>query len=1047
MWFSGSLSVCRGFNAKCFPAKHMGCTYAGRQLRDKFFADTVPDKSFKHGLPGGRQVLQFQTPLSRLKQGSYTLCGGRRNIISLSRQVFNLCLLFLIAKDGILLVNCGGPGYGKALRTHRSMKFSFHHIYRSLVVLMLLLCSGFSLSAQTRLRKSTEASRAPVTQNRGIDASGNIKAARSMTPRGGNTVADTSGKDSLNLDTVKVKSATGLNSEIRYTANDSIKFSVDGKTIFLYGGGRIYYEELELDADYIRIDQTTKTLFAAGRYDRRMVYRGRPIFKQGADKPVTTDSILFNFETKKGKAYGTATSDDQGYIQARQFKKNEYNEGFLKDGIYSTCSLPEPYTHFGIHIDKGIVTEKQVMAKSAYLEIEHIPIYLAYLPFGFFPKTNKRASGFRFPTFGEDANQGFFMQGIGWYFGINDYWDADITGTLYSKGSFNVSTVARYRKNYKHNGNLNFSFARIKDPRGIEGTDLNSARKEFNVQWSHTQDQAANPGVTFSASVNFGTSTYNQATNAGGSYNYDRLVQNNMASSIAYGRTFFDGLFNFTTTLSSNQAITSLPNRADTLNRSRSSDANLNLTLPNYTLSMMTINPFDSKDRVGEQKWYQRITVGYNMTGSNTYNGREETLFKGNPLDKFTSNISQSIPVSLSLNVLKVLQFNTNINYNENWTFQTLRKYYDPTKAGRIGIDTVKGFARNFNYSMGGGFSTKIFGRVNFKKGNLMALRHVMTPQVSFSYSPDFTSERFGFYRQLGNLPTNAALLDTIRSANNGLLYSRFFSGVGGTKSASIGFSLDNTIEAKLRSKSDTGAASRNVPILQGFRLSGSYNLAAETMKLSDIAFSGRTALFNQKMGINFSGTLSPYQLGNENGTIKPINSYMIEKGSLARLTNFTISTDFSFNSAALKARNDALRAKQNDPNISPAQAEDIRSILMNPNYFVDFNVPWNLSASYSFSYSNPLGTSSINNTLNFNGDLSVTPKWKVQFNSGYDFKNKEISLTRFSINRDLHCWDMAIGWTPFGAYKSFSFDIRVRASILQDLKLSRRSALPLNYY
>lgn len=840
--------------------------------------------------------------------------------------------------------------------------------------------------------------------------------------------ADTSKRDTAGMKAVSVKTATGLNSEIKYTAEDSIKFSVDGKIIYLYGKGRIYYEDLELDADNIVIDQGTKTLFARGRYDKYKIYRGRPIFKQGEDKPVTTDSVVFNFDTKKGKAFGTATSDDQGYIQASQFKKNEFNEGFLKDGMYSTCSLPEPYTHFGIHIDRGIVTEKQVLAKSAYLEIEHIPIYFAYLPFGFFPKTNKRASGFRFPTFGEDATRGFFMQGIGWYLGINDYWDADITGTLYSKGSYNVTTMARYKKNYKYSGSLNFSYASIKDPNGIEGTSQNRATKQFNVQWTHTQDQAANPGVTFGASVNFGTSSYFTSMPGGaGSYNYDNLVRNTMNSSINYGRTFLNGLFNFSSNMSHRQDMT---------------DKKVDLVLPSFTLSMMTINPFDSKDRVGEQKWYQRIAVGYSMSGNNSFSGPEAGLFSKKTLNKFTTTFNHAIPVSLSLNVLKVLQFNTSVNYNENWTFQTLRRTYDPSVTGQLRTDTLRGFDRIYNYGFSGGFSTKLFGKVQFKKGNLVALRHVMTPTVSFNYSPDFTSERFGFYKQYGNLPLDSkGSLDSIKQVLGTTTYSRFITGGGGTRQQSMSFSLDNTIEAKLRSKSDTSNATKNVPILQGFRLAGSYNFAADSMKLSTISFSGRTAFFDQKIGLNFSGSFDPYKVINVNNAARRINQFTLSDGKLARLTNFTLSTDFSFNSAALKARNEELRKKQNSPGTSPLENEQIRSILMNPNYFVDFSIPWNFSASYSFSYTNDGVNKNINNTLNFNGDFSMTPKWKVQFNSGYDFKQNKISMTRFSINRDLHCWDFAIGWVPFGTYRSYSIDLRVRASILQDLKLSRRSA------
>lgn len=825
-----------------------------------------------------------------------------------------------------------------------------------------------------------------------------------------------------------MRTATGLNSEIKYTAEDSIRFSIDGKIIYLYGKGRIYYEDLELDADYVRIDQKNKLLFARGAYDKYSVYRGRPIFKQGSDAPVTTDSLLFNFETKKGKAFGTATAVDEGYIQARQFKKNEYNEGFLKNGIYSTCSLPEPYTHFGIHIDKGIITEKQVIAKSAYLEIEHIPMPI-WLPFGFFPKTNKRASGFRFPTFGEDANRGFYLQGIGWYFGINDYWDADVTATIYSKGSYDLNTVARYKKNYKYNGSLNLSYASTKDPNGIKGTPTDQARKDFRIQWTHTQDQAAHPGTNFGASVDFGTSAYNRITAAGGTYNRSSLVQNSMSSSINYSTNLIDGLFSFSTSLRHSQ---------DLYNKT------VTLTLPSFNLGLtQQWNPFDKKDRVGEQKWYQKISVNYSMAGENQFSGYESEVFDKESLKKYTSTITHAIPVSMSMNVLKVLQFNTNVNYNETWTFQTLSKAYDPLRSGYIRTDTLQGFARVYNYNISGGLSTKLYGKVNFKKGNIVAIRHVMTPNVSFTYSPDFTSTRFGFYKEIAGI---SSAPDSIKKIIGSNVYSRFRTGAGGGQQASINFNIDNTIEAKKRTTSDTSATTENVPIIQGLNFSGSYNFAATEFKLSTISFSGRTAFFKQKIGLNFGGTLDPYEVENVGGTAVRVNRYLFKDGKLARLSAFNLSTDFNFNSAALKKRNDELREKQDNPNLSPSQQQDIKSILNNPNYYVDFSVPWNVSASFSFNYANSGLKSTITSTVNTRGDFSLTPKWKVTFETGYDFGRNEVTLPSFSINRDLHCWDMAFRWIPVGPYKSYSVDIRVRASVLQDLKISRRSSLPLNY-
>ncbi|WP_242689042.1 putative LPS assembly protein LptD [Pedobacter sp. SYSU D00535] len=800
-------------------------------------------------------------------------------------------------------------------------------------------------------------------------------------------------------------SSNGLASEVTYTAEDSIKFSVDRNIVFLYGKARVSYEDLELSADYIRLDQKNKRLFASGLRDRNSRYRGRPIFKQGEESPISTDSLVFNFETKKGKSYGSFTEVEGGYISAAQSKKNPYNEISFKDGIYSTCNLPHP--HFGIHISKGIVTEKQVISGPAYLVIEDIPIP-AILPFGFFPKTNKRSSGFRFPTFGEDATQGFFMRGLGWYFGINDYWDAEVLGTLYSQGSYETNLLARYRKNYKYNGQLNFAYRSTKT--GVEGTPSAGTAKDFNLVWSHTQNQSANPGTNFSANVNVGTSSYSRRRGATDAYDYNMATRNTLASSISYGKTFGNGLFNFSSSMSHRQDI---------------STQEVYLELPSFSLNMSTLNPFDSKDRVGEQKWYQRISVGYSATGTNTLTEKEYNIFRKETLGNFRNGIQHNIPVSLNFNVLKYLQFSTGVNYSERWTLQTYE--YGLNENQQLVVkDTIEGFRRNYEYGLNSSMSTKFYGMMNFRKGRLLALRHVVTPSVSFNYRPDFSSDRFGFYEDVPG--TNQRY-----SPFQGTVYG----GPGAGRAAGIGFSIDNNIEAKVRTKSDTSNATEKIPIIQGLSFAGNYNFLAPEFKLSTISFSGRTAFFKQKLGINFYGVLDPYVLDSVG---RRVNTYTFREGRLPRLTSLGFSTGFSLNSSMLQRRQEALANQQNNPNLSQQQQQDLQMIMRNPNAFVDFSVPWNLSASYSFNYSKNDLSSYITNTLNFNGDLSVTPKWKVAFNSGYDFSRNEFSTTQFSIFRDLHCWDMSFTWVPFGLYKSYSFDIRVRASILQDLKLSRRS-------
>lgn len=828
------------------------------------------------------------------------------------------------------------------------------------------------------------------------------------------TPRDTTSRLSFKTDTLPNKSSgsSGLKSTVTYTAEDSIRFDHINNVVYLYGKGRITYEDFELDADYIRLDQKNNTAFAKGYTDpKNNRYRGRPILKQGSESPITTDSLMFNYKTKKGKSFGVFSDVDGGYLQARQFKKNQFDEGFFKNGIYSTCNLPHP--HFGIHITRGIVTEKQIVTGPAYLEVEDVPLPLG-VPFGFFPKANRRSGGLLFPTFGEDATRGFFIRDLGYYFGLSDYWDLALRGTWYSRGSYEGNAVARYRKNYKYDGQFSLRYASTKN--GIEGTEaFKHPAKDFNITWNHSQRPEANPGTTFSASVNAGTGTYFNNTADGGRYNIDQITRNSLASNISYGKVFGNGLFNFTSTLGHRQEI---------------EQKTVELDLPNFSLNMSTINPFDSKKRVGEQKWYQKLSLGYSLQGTNKIRTTESQLFKSGVLQKFQNGFQHNIPVNLSLNVLKYFQFNSGLQYNERWYLQTIRKRSFPISGSPVN-DTVPGFSRAYEYSFSSGLSTKLYGQANFKRGKLMAIRHVVTPSVSFNYRPDFGDDRFGYYR---NVQTNPQ--------GNILRYSIYETGVFGSPSigkvASISFNVDNNIEGKRRSVKDSTSNSEKFPILPSLSFSGNYNFAVDSFQLSPISFSGRTAFFKQKLNINFSGVFDPYDL-NKQGD-RRINEYAIRNGKIGRLTNFNLAFDFSLNSEAVKRRNENLnQLGQNMQNASPQQAQALAMISRDPNAFVDFNIPWNINASYSFNYSRPYLKSTVTNTLNFSGDFNVTPKWKVQYNSGYDFQLGKLSFTQFSIYRDLHCWDMSFRWIPTGLYRSYSVDIRVKAAILQDLKLSRR--------
>ncbi|WP_437921687.1 putative LPS assembly protein LptD [Sphingobacterium sp. LRF_L2] len=822
-------------------------------------------------------------------------------------------------------------------------------------------------------------------------------------------------------DTVVMKDQDGLETVVTIVANDSSWNQVNKNILHLYNGAKVKYQEFELSADYIRLDRNTNELFASGVVDHNGKYVGRPVVIFPGDTPKSVDSLVYDYKTREGNTYGIMTEQDGAYIQAKIVRKNLYDELSLKTGMYSTCNLPYPHTHFGIQFTKGLMAGKHIIVGPSYLVVENIPIKFLAIPFGFFPRQNKRSSGFLFPSFGEDATRGFALRDIGWYLAFNDYWDSEIRASIYSKGSWEGNVKTNYLVNYKYSGGFNIRYAATKT--GVEGTSNYGTNKDFNVTWNHTQRQEANPGTSFSASVNVGTSSYFQNTGFNQANSIQDLTRNNMSSSISYGKVFADGKVNFTSSLSHRQDMTS---------------GQVDLELPTFSLNVSTFNPFDSKNRVGEQKWYQRITVGYSLQGRNSISTGDSVLFKKESLNNFTNGFQHSIPIALSLNAFKYFQFNTSVNYTERWYLQTIRKRLVNEVNGFSEVrDTVQGFSRAYDYSMSSGLSTKIYGMYP-KMGKVEAIRHVITPSVNLNYRPDFSDARYGFYREFVN---SSGTLEK---------YSIFESGIYGTpsagKSMGIGFSVDNNIEAKVRTENDTtGKGFKKIKILQGLTFSGNYNFMADSLKLSTISFSGRTALFNEKINLNFNGTLDPYVV-NENGV--RVDRFALQDGKLARLTNFGLSFDYSLNPNANKSRNNNIDSLKNQmPNMTKEQAEALARISTDPNAFVDFNIPWNLNGSFSMNYSKSWNSTTrqmlntITATVNLNGDFNVTPKWKVQFNTGYDFRNQALSLTRFSIYRDLHCWDISMGWTPFGQYKSYNITIRAKASVLQDLKLTKRES------
>ncbi|MGZ3754161.1 MAG: putative LPS assembly protein LptD [Mucilaginibacter sp.] len=851
-------------------------------------------------------------------------------------------------------------------------------------------------------------------------------------PLKGKKTSATSAKKTVAANDTTQKNQNDIDSQVHATAEDSTFVDVKNNVVYLWGNARVTYTDFELDANYIKVDKKNHMLYARGSIDPKThQYVGRPISKQKNESAVESDSIVFNYETKKGKLFNPSTKQQDNYITHGQIKKLNENEVALRNIIFTTCDKPDP--DFGIVITRGIAEKKQIISGPAYLEILGIPFPIG-LPFAFFPKQDTRTSGVILPTFGEDAKLGFYLRGFGYYLGLSDYADLTTTGTYYTNGSFEVNSTLAYFDRYRYNGNLSLSYG--SHNYGLEG---DKPVKDFNITWSHSQNPNSSPGSTFSASVNAGTSTFYQNNPGTMGFNLTALTQNSLRSSIAYGRTWTGlGTPNLTVSLSHSQDLTA---------------KTVTMELPTFNFSIATISPFDSKDRVAEQKWYQKITIGYNVTGTNKLTSIPESeLFQGSALRKMQNGLQHQIPIGLNLNVLKYFQFNTSVNYSEQWYFQTIRKHY--ARADSLVTDTVPGFQRAGEYSLNAGFSTKLYGLFHVNIGNITYIRHVMTPNISFTYRPDYSSLGYGFNKQIvSNATIPYPVTYTRYSIYDGLVYG----GPSGGRQAGINFSLDNSLEAKLRPKStDTSQTAPKLWILQDLSLSTFYNFAADSFKLSPITFSGHTSFLHDKLNVSFGGSFFPYVIRVkdtiENNQVRsfavPINRFTFQDGRLPTLTSFNISASISLNPQVFHPTPQTQQAVNTLQNMNPQQAAKLALINRDANAYVDFNMPYNISLNYSYTYTNNTISTANVNTLGITGDLKITENWKIQYTTNVDLRVRQVSsATSFAIYRKLHCWDLNISWLPFGYYKSYNVTLRANATILQDLKLSKRSDYTNNAY
>jgi hypothetical protein len=831
-------------------------------------------------------------------------------------------------------------------------------------------------------------------------------------------------------DSVKKKAPKGdIETTIQYSARDSINSSVDGKIVWLYGEARIVYGEIELEAEEIVIDYANNTLTAHGIRDSLGRRVGYPVFKNGAEVYETKD-IVYNFKTRRARISEVVTQQGEGYLAGDAVFKNEKNELLSLRNSYTTCNLEHP--HFRIRSTKTkAIPDDKIVSGPFYMEFNDVPIYPMGFLFGMFPAQRESKSGIIFPSYGEERVRGFNLRGGGYYFDISEYVKLALRGDIYSKGGHAINVQSNYLKRYKYSGSFNFGYSKTRTYTQIENPII---ANDFRLSWNHSP-QSKGTG-RFSASVSAATASYNQNnnlingyTNTINSSSFSNITRQ-MNSNVSYSKRLAGTPFSIGLNLQHTQDLIS---------------KEVNLQLPSLSLNMQNQFPFQRKD--GRQTKLDNFSVGYSMSGSNriTNNlGRINSSttdsiapFTFQNLPTFFENgkkgIRHSIPFNYSFKAFRFFTATLSVPYEEKWYFEKLNWEYDivNNRPTLVVKDTVHGFNRIANYSFSTTFNTRIYGTKFFKPGkNVQALRHVMNPAITFSYTPDFTKNKNYFQPILVDGKT------TYKSRHEGFLYGSSNTG----RSGAIGFSLGNTLEMKVKTDKDTVA--RKIALLKNLSFSTSYNLMADSFALAPVSISANTSVMDDMLSINFSASLDPYRydrfLDPETGKSfeRRMDALVWNNGRLGRITSATLALNTNFNPQGQKS-DQATRDKITQSNL-PEQEKQF--LLNNPNAYVDFEIPWSLRVNYSMNYQHTVNAEpKIKQTLQFSGDLSLSQSWKITFNSGYDFESKEFTQTDVGISRDLHCWTFRMNWIPFGRFTSYNLTIAVKASVLQDLKLERR--------
>ena len=841
------------------------------------------------------------------------------------------------------------------------------------------------------------------------------------------------------------KKAT-LEAVVHYQSKDSIIFTGSGIG-YLYGEGKVTYEKIELEAEYIRMNLDSSIVYATGKRDSADNKIGYPVFKDKEDS-YDSETILYNFKTGKGYITNVVTQQGEGYIIAGRTKRMPDSSFFMSDGKYTTCDLHD-HPHFYLNLTRAKVRpKKDVVTGPAYLVVEDVPLPLA-LPFAFFPFKEKYSSGVIMPSYADEMERGFGLTHAGYFFAINDYVNLAVTGDLYTKGSWGLRAKSDYVKKYKYNGAFDSKFNKT-----IKGDKLAgdySERTDFNISWQHRQDSRANPNVTLSAMVDFSTSGYHK-NELSSIYDATLATTNNKKSSINYSVRLFDKALMINASTQINQ---------------QSSTATVSWTMPSLDISTTTLYPFKRKNALGDERWYEKISVSYQGVLKNSITTKEDQLFKSSLIKDWQNGMEHRIPISATFTVLGNINISPSFSYREKWYSSKTNQFYND--AGVLEKDTIYGFNRVYDYNYGISASTTVYGF--FKPlpaifGNkIEMIRHTFKPNIGFSMNPDFGPRYYD----------TATYTDPITLQTKTTRYSYYDGYVHGApgrgKSGTISFGLDNTLEMKVKSDSDSTGI-KKVSLFDRLSISSGYNLAADSMNWIPISLSFAVKI-TKSYNLNINASLDPYTYEVYNKNITKVNVTQWKKNRIpGRLTSL------SFNIPAISLNNNTFKKKKennnNNNSNNDSEAPDNSSIKHQDEFgektsesstgkeldsdgYAKWEVPWTFNLNYNiilrqgnkFNEKKKEYDLKWDQSLSFGGTIQITKNWHFNVSSNYNFEDKKLGYTSCGISRDLHCWTMSANFVPVGPHPSYYFIISVKSALLRDLKYEQRSSpfSSMNWY